>query len=416
MFNIDTWQEIFITIKKNKFRTTLTCFGVFWGILIFIVLVGAGRGMENGMISMLQNRTINSLYIFTEPTTLPYKGNPADRKIELTLDDVEVVKKSYAENIDVIIPRILLGKKALSNKGITGTFSVSGEKASFFDLAPKDMVSGRLISDLDSRENRKVMLIGQYLKDLFFENEEAIGSFLTCDGVQYMIVGVFKSSVVNSADKREEQRAFIPFSVAKATRGGSNNIDQIAFALPPNVSSIKMESKIKKLLKRKYQIHPDDRYGIKAFNLEVQFRKFSGLIAAVGYFVWFVSLGSLIAGILGVGNIMSIVVKERTREIGIRKALGQKPFSIINSILMESVFVTISAGYLGLMIGTLLIFAINFVFNKFNLNNSYFANPQIEFSTGLQALLIIVVAGVIAGLVPAIKAAMIQPVVALRNE
>ncbi len=416
MFRIDTWQEILFTLKRNKLRTILTSTGVFWGILILILLLGSGKGMENGILSMFGDKIVNSVYFWANTTSIPYKGLPVERQIVLTNEDVQILEKKYSSEIEHLAPRINLGKKLLLSNVKNGAYPVRGEMPAYFNIEPVTLVEGRLINRIDISESRNVIIIGQYLKSIFFGKEQAIGKSLSYDGKEFQVVGVFKSSKLNNTDKKDEQKAFIPFSVAQKMRSNQHEIDQIACSFYPHINANAAEKKMKNFLKRHHQIHPKDRHGLRATNMAKEFKQFSGLFAAVNSFVWFVGLGTLVAGIVGVGNIMLITVKERTKEIGIRKALGEQPHSIIISILMESISITAVSGYLGLLTGTITIYIVNFVLNNFNLNSRYFANPEIDFAVGLKALLVLIIAGVLAGLIPAIQASKVHPVEALRNE
>jgi len=416
MFRIDTWQEIIFTFKRNKLRTILTSIGIFWGILILVLLLGSGKGMENGILSMFGNKVVNSVYLWPSATNMAYKGLPAGRKINLTKEDTDILAQTYSSEIEFIAPRIYLNKQFFFNPTKSGHFTVHGEMPNYFNIVSLKLVEGRSINTKDILEQRNVIVIGQYLKTIFFENEDAVGKSINCGGKKFTIVGVFKSNKLNNTDKRDEQKAFIPFSVAQKMSGQNQNIHQIACAFYPHIDPKSTETKMKALLKRIHGIHPKDRHGIKSRNVAKEFKQFANLFSAVNLFVWFVGLGSLVAGIVSVGNVMLITVKERVKEIGIRKALGETPNAIISSILMESIFITTLSGYLGLLTGTIIIAIINFVLNNFNLNTRYFANPEIDMVAGLQAYCILVVAGVLAGLMPAIKASKIHPVEALRNE
>ena len=415
MFRTDNWQEIFFTIKKNKLRTVLTAMGVFWGILILMLLLGSGRGMENGILSMYGDRVINSIYFWAVPTTLPFQGKDVGRKIELDLADAKLLQEKFNEKIKYMVPRLSLGKKVITANGVSGAYTVRGETRDYFNVEEVEVLSGRLLNEMDQKKRRKVILIGKYLKEVFFEDTPAVGNYLTINGSKYKIIGVYNSKNANN-QRGGSRTIFLPLSTSQDIAGNTSRIDQMICALHPTVSALKVEKKMKTWLKRKYEIHPDDRQGIRTKNMAREFKQFQSLFTAVNLFVWFVGLGTLFAGIVSVGNIMLITVKERIKEIGIRKALGATPGSIISSILMESVFITTISGYAGLIAGAATIFIVSFVLENFNLNSRFFANPEIDFEMGLSALGILILAGLIAGFIPALKASLVNPVIALRNE
>jgi len=275
------------------------------------------------------------------------------------------------------------------------------------------MEEGRFVNQLDIEQKRKVAVIGKRVKEVLFEDESAIGDYVRINGADYLVVGVFKSSRRGERSSEDEELIFVPLTTAQQVTNRPRDINWFVCTVQPGIPVSQVEERVKTIIRDRHKIHPDDPQGVRSENVEEEFRNITGLFFGIRLLVWIVGIGSLLAGIVGVGNIMLIVVKERTKEIGIRKALGATPGSIISMILMESVFITTAAGYLGLLTSTGIIFAMQLVVGE---GTQFFANPEVRLGVGLGALVILVVAGALTGLVPALQAAEIQPVEALRDE
>ncbi len=414
MFDYDKWQEIFGTIKKHKTRTLLTALGVFWGIFMLVFLMGSGKGLENGVMTNFGDRAANALYVWTQNTTMPYAGLQPGRRVRLTEDDITAIRTNFKDQLQYIAPRIYVSTGEIARNNKSGSFTVRGEAPDLLHIEAIKIKEGRFINPLDMEERRKVIVIGGYVRDLLFqEEEEVIGQYLTISGIDYKIVGIFKSSRGGGDGSDDEQTIFMPMRTAQQVTNMIGRIGWFVCTMQPHVRVSSVEDDLKGLLRARHKIHPDDDQGIRAFNLEEEFGEVQGLFFGIRFIVWIVGIGSLLAGIIGVGNIMLIIVKERTKEIGIRKSMGATPRSIVSMILLESVFITTVAGYLGLLSSTGIIWALNEAVGE---GSEYFANPQIDPLVGVAAVVILIGAGALTGLLPALQAARVNPVVALKDE
>ena len=414
MFDLDKWQEIFNTIQKHKLRTFLTAFGVWWGIFMLVFLMGAGSGLENGVMGMFGTHAKNALYVWTQRTTMPYEGLPPGRYNQLTYDDIEAIENELGDVIEFIAPRLFVPSGEILRGNNKGSFDVRGERPDLIHIEAIVMEKGRFVNQLDMQQRRKVVTIGKRVEEVLFGEEESIGEYIEINGAKYLVVGVFKSSRKGGGNAAEdEETIFMPLSTAQQVTNRPRDINWFVCTIDPRIRVSAVEENIKNVIRERHKIHPDDRQGVRSDNVEQEFREVTGLFTGIKVLVWIVGIGSLLAGIIGVGNIMLIIVKERTKEIGIRKSLGATPWSIVSMILLESVFITTIAGYVGLISGTAIIYGISSVIGE---GSEFFANPQVNLGVGVIALIILILAGALTGLVPAIQAANIHPVEALRDE
>ncbi len=415
MFDLDHWQEILISIKKHKLRTFLTALGVFWGIFMLVFLMGSGKGLENGVVGQFGTHATNALYVWTQRTTLPYKGLPPGRFNQLTSDDIKAIEDHFPQ-VEYIAPRLFVPAGEIIHGNNSAAFDVRGERPDLLHIDAMLISEGRFINDFDIQKRRKVAVIGNRVREVLFkgeENESPIGKNVKINGAEYLVVGIFKSSSRGEEAVEDEQTIFIPLTTAQQVTNRHNEINWFVCTIDKNYRIAPIDEGIKSLLKDRHRIHPDDQQGVRSDNIEEEFREINGLFFGIRLIVWIVGIGSLLAGVVGVGNIMLIIVKERTKEIGIRKALGATPGSIINMILLESVFITTLAGYFGLLASTGLIFIMNTAIGD---GSEFFANPEVDMGVGLGALLILVISGALTGLIPALQAANVNPVVALKDE
>jgi putative ABC transport system permease protein len=413
MFDYDKWQEIFGTIRKNKLRTFLTALGVFWGVFMLVFLMGMGKGLENGVTGQFSMKIKNSLFVWTQRTTIPYKGMPPGRYNQLTTDDVIAIRNEIKE-VNYIAPRVFVPSGEITHGNNSAAFDIRGELEDVYHIMSMEMAEGRFLNELDEQNRRKIAVIGERIKEVLFEpEEEAIGNFIKIRGTQYKVVGVFKSLAKGEDASEEEQTIYIPLSTAQQITNRHNEINWFVCTVKDEYDAAVIDIKVKDLLKKRHRIHPDDPQGVRSNNVAEEFGEVMGLFTGISIIVWIVGIGSLMAGVIGVGNIMLIIVKERTKEIGIRKALGATPFSIISMILMESVFITTLAGYFGLLLGMGIIVSLNVLIGE---GGDFFANPEIDISVGIGALIILVISGAITGLIPAMQAANVNPVEALKDE
>ncbi|MTI32691.1 ABC transporter permease [Xanthovirga aplysinae] len=415
MFQLDKWEEIFSTIAKNKLRTFLTAFSVFWGIFMLILLLGAGKGMENGIRNEFRDDAVNSIWIYPGRTTMAYQGMKPGRDIQLTNEDLAQVSEQV-EGVEHITARFYLtGEYTIRYKDKFSSFSVRSCHPSHQYIENTIMTKGRFLNDLDLKEKRKVTAIGEKVVEVLFEEgQNPIGEYINVNGVPYKVVGVFE----DEGGEGEMRMIYIPISTAQMAYNGSNKIHQMMFTTGSASleESMEMEASVKKLLASRHKYDIEDKKAMNIDNNVEEFQEFINLFDNIANFVWFVGLGTLFAGIVGVSNIMLIIVKERTREIGVRKAIGATPWSIVSLILQESVFITALSGYIGLVIGVGLLELMNFAIVSSGAELPFFRSPEVNLQVALTATAVLVFAGAIAGFMPAIKAAKIKPVEALRAD
>jgi putative ABC transport system permease protein len=412
MFDLDKWQEILGTMQKNKLRTFLTAFGVFWGIFMLVLLLGAGKGLENGVYNRFGAGAKNSIFVWTGKTALAHKGMSPGREIKMTNEDLASVNREV-NNIQLLSPRNrVFGEYTINYKTKNGSYQVFGAEPGFLILNGEIPFKGRLLNEIDEREKRKVVVLGDQVSKVLFGEADPVGEYVNIKGIHFKVVGTFKLKGNNSS--RREERAYIPFSTLQAAFNQPNQVQMMALAAEPGVSAKEMEDRLRNLLAERHKFSTEDKMAIGVQNTEAEFLKVMGLFNGIKIFVWIVGIGTLIAGIVGVSNIMLIIVKERTREIGVRKALGATPFSIVSLILQESVVITAFSGYLGLLAGTGVLAGLEYLMESSGAEAPYFANPEVDPGVALAATAVLVVSGALAGLMPALKAARIKPIEALR--
>jgi putative ABC transport system permease protein len=413
MFDLDKWQEILSTMQKNKLRTFLTAFGVFWGIFMLVLLLGAGRGMQNGVEGEFGAFATNSLWIWNGRTSMPYNGLQPGRQVNFKDEDLAAIGRE-TKGVEIVAPRNwLFGEYTLSYKTKNGSFRVLGTSPEYFSIDVVNLTQGRLLNRNDMFETRKVVVIGNRVKEVLFGDKEAIGEYINIKGVFFQVVGIFKKEGNNG---RFEERAFIPFTVYQTVFNPSRSVHNIALTAKNGTPAKELEDQVKLILAKRHRFDPKDEQAIGTNNNEENFKRFQGLFSAIRMFVWVVGVGTLIAGIVGVSNIMLIIVKERTKEIGVRKAIGATPISIISLIIQESVVITAVSGYLGLLAGVGLLDGIRYLIDSTGAELPYFTRPEVDLEVALAATIILVIAGALAGLIPAIKAARIKPIEALRAD
>ncbi len=415
MFDRDVWQEIFGTIRKHKLRTGLTALGVFWGIFMLIFVVGMGKGLQNGVFRGFGNQAKNVMFTWSSRTTKPYKGFQPGRVPRLQIEDIYALKENIAE-IDRIAPRRSLNESPVTVGDRTENREIRGEFGDMIKVEALKLYKGRYINEKDVEDSRKVAILGDRTREILFGDKEAIGQNVRIRGVPFRVVGIFGPEQIKPWTESDLEAVVVPLTTLDRTFGQGGRIDYFACSAKPSVSVSAMEPKVKALLRQRHNVAPDDPRGIGSFNLEEEFNSIQNLFKGINAFLWFVGIGTLLAGIVGVSNIMLIVVKERTREIGLRKALGATPRSIISMILTESIFITALSGYLGLLAGALVVGGIDYFMVVNDIENENFYHPQVNMTIGLGAMLILIIAGAAAGLIPALQAANIQPVNALKDE
>lgn len=415
MFDLDNWQEIYSSVKKHKLRTLLTAFGVFWGILMLVLLLGAGKGLENGVFQMFGNNARNTIFIWSEVTRLPYKGLSPGRKVTFDNGDYAAIVRQVPE-IGVLVPNLNLGEKvSVGYKEKSVGFTLKGTHPNLRKIKTIDLATGRFINELDLSGQRKVAVVGRRIKEILFNNSNPVGKFIDIKGVHFKVIGTFLTDESGN-QKEDAETVLIPLSTLQRTFGYEDDISLFTLIPRTGIPAERVETKLKQLLAARHSIHPQDQEAISTFNSEKEFNKFVSLFTGINLFIWIVGSGTIIAGIIGVGNIMLIIVKERTREIGIRKALGATPFSIISLIIMESILITSAAGYVGLLAGIAIVESVKSFLDKTGIKSEFFKDPHIDMHVALTAVVILVVTGALAGLIPARNAANINPIEALKTE
>jgi putative ABC transport system permease protein len=411
---LDGLQEIFFTLRQNKLRTLLTAFGVFWGIFMLILLLGAGRGMQNGVMQDFGNEPLDVIVLFSGDTSVAYKGMGLGRKIKLEEADVQAI----SQQIDGV--RLIAGVR--SQYGITVNYGAKNSNANLNGIPDEFFVVkseipftfGRRTNPLDIDQTRKVVALGKNVVERLFDKDvDPVGKDVRVKDVVMKVVGVFhdKSNRGQGSDS-----IYIPQSTYETVYGGGGRIENIWIRPEPGIDGFELEKKILTLVKRRHEVSPDDKRGIGSFNMAEPAKRINGLFTGINVFIWFVGLGTLMAGIVGISNIMIITVKERTREIGIRKALGATPFTIVSTLLLESTLVTAVAGYIGLVCGVGLLELIALGLRKAGAQMPYFMNPEVNFQVAMTAIALLVGVGMLAGLMPALRAAKITPIEAMRAE
>lgn len=415
MFNIERWQEIFQAIGKNKLRTFLTGVSVASGIFILVILLGAGRGIQNGIQNQFAKDATNKIEIYPGITQKEFKGLGIGRQTQFKNRDYEIVTQKFEDFIDnrsklysVWSGNIVYGKE-------TGTYRIEGVNPNYQFIENSSITVGRFINMSDIENFEKIAVIGNKVAlDLFKKPEVSLGKNINVSGTIYKVVGVF----TDPGGEREESRVFIPVSTAQRAYSAGDDIRSMAFTMPKRANfdqalaeSENFSKQLDKILKERHDIAPDDESALNIQNSLEQAEKIYQLTDIIQAFFWFVGILTIIAGVVGVGNIMLIVVKERTKEIGIRKALGATPYSIIAMILHEAVFITLISGFMGLIFGLLLWAGIGPL-----IESDFFSHPEVDFNIAITTVILLTVAGAFAGFVPAYKAAKIKPIVALRDE
>lgn len=414
MFDIDTWQEILHTMRANKLRTFLTAFSVAWGIFMLILLLGFGNGLQNGVVYQFRDDAINSIWVRPGQTSIPYKGMKPGRHIQFTNDDFDMIMNSVA-GIDHITARYyVFGEFTVRYKDKYSAFRVRACHPDHQYLENTILVKGRFLNDYDIEQRRKVAVIGTKIVEILFGENDPIGEWIDVNGILYKVVGIYR----DEGSEHEVRIIYIPISTAQMAYGGSNRVHHIMFTTGDASleESREMEKEVSQILSTNHRYSPNDPRAVRINNNAEHFQKFMDLFDGINLFLWVVGLGTIIAGIVSVSNIMLIAVKERTREIGIRKAIGATPQSIVSMFLQESVLITVLAGYSGLILGIGLIELIHWTLITFNLEAEFFRNPEIDIKTAVLATCILIVSGVVAGYFPARRAARIMPVEVLHDE
>lgn len=410
MFFIDRWEEIFSTIRKNKLRTFLTGFSVAWGIFMLIILLGSGQGLENGVRKQFESSAVNTLWVWGGETSMAYQGLQPGRDIEFENADYDNIKNTLF-GIEYISGRSRIwGSNTISYENEYGDFEIQSVHPEYGIIEKVDLIEGRFINPFDIKKTQKVATIGIAVKEALFKDKEALGEYIKVKGVPFKVVGIFE----DDGGRQDNQRiVYLPVTTAQKVFMNRDRLNTMAITVASSEveDSKRMEDEVRTKMATRHHFDKEDERAMFIWNGVDEYEKIMDLFAAIRIFVWIVGIGTIIAGIVGVSNIMMIAVKERTKEIGIRKSMGATPNSIILLILQESIFITGFAGYVGLVLGVGLLELISP-----HIQTDFFRNPEADLQVAISATIVLIFAGMIAGFIPARKAAAIKPVEALRDE
>lgn len=421
MFDLDRWIEIWVTITRNKTRSLLTCFGVFWGILMLVILLGSGTGMKNGILGNFDGFATNSIFVYTDRTSEPYKGFNKGRWWNMRNRDIESIVANV-EGVEDISPIIWgsSGDKNIVYGQLTGTYNVKGVLPGYFNIESQNLYYGRLLNEIDIQGKRKVCLIGTKINETLFRNEDPCGKYIRVNGLYYQVVGVVKAKSSNmNIGGRSEESVFLPFSTMQQTLNQGDILHFLCMSIQAAYPVQEVIDDVTAILKSQNEIAPTDPQAVGIVNLAAQFKTFSLLFSGIDILVWLVGMGTLLAGIIGVSNIMMVTVKERTKEIGVRRALGAKPFNIISQVMSESLVLTALAGLMGLSFGVFLLDVVNKVLAAAPASGNgptFFQNPEVDINTAIAATVVLLFSGLLAGLIPAWRAMQIKAIDAIREE
>lgn len=419
IFKIDTWQEIYYSLKNNKLRTFLTMIGVGWGMFLFVALLGAAKGMENGFDKTFSGFATNSIFLWAQNTSIPYDGFPKGRKMDLHLSDLDLLPKKI-QQIDYISPQSSRGNfgtpgEAFSRNGKNATYTLTGDFPIGNKISEKKLIFGRYLNDADISGNKNVIVIGEEIYKNFFDakkNENPIGKSVNVKGIFFNVIGVFR--VKKGGGMENDQSSFIPFTTFSKMYNNGDKVGFFAIVSKPDADLTVVEDQVKAELKKKYNVSPEDTNAFGSFNLGKMFLKLTGFLSGMQLLTITVGTLTILAGVIAISNILLITVKERTKEIGIRRALGAKPAEVRNQILLESVVITLSSGILGFMCGIFLLMILDLMTKG---QDSFpFYNPTVNYGQVFGAMAIMVILGLIIGMIPAQRAVKIRPIEALRSE
>jgi putative ABC transport system permease protein len=408
--SLEVFQEVIVSIKQNKLRSFLTCFSVAWGIFMLIVLLGSGNGLQNGMASQFSSAMVNSLWMSSDITSLDYNGIKKGRRIDLKNEDQAAISR-LSKHIDLSSTRYTIpSTTTLAYKEKYGNYEVRTVMPVYRDIELIKMIDGRFLNDRDQSEYRKCGVISTDIRDYYFAKENPLGKYIKINNIAFLIVGVFE----DKDDWDNNRCVYIPISTAQQIYSAGHNVSLLAVTLKDITveQSKELVVKSKAALAKRHSFDANDPRAVHINNNYENMERSVQMIHAIDIFVWFIGIGTIIAGIVGISNIMLISVKERTQEIGVRKALGAQPWSIISMVLQESILLTTMAGYIGLVLGV----GVLEIANKMIPPNKAFINPSADIKVAISATIILIVAGAIAGFFPARQAAMIKPIEALRYE
>lgn len=409
MFDLDRWREIFQNLHKNKLRTILSGFTVAFAIMLFAILFGIGNGLKNSFSKSFRGNAQNSIIMYAGRTTKPYKGLQSGRRIQFKNEDYDFILNQFKNKIQYISPNI--SKSAVTSyKNEKNTYSLIAVYPDYQFFSDMKMEKGRFINPLDVQNKQKTVVIGNLVQEELFKGKNAVNKFININNIPYKVVGVFSSE----GNSEEERQVFVPLSTIQLMYKNTDEVDGITLTYNPKLSldeAVAFGNQLLKSLKEKFNVHPRDIRAIRVRNYAEANRDVGSFMGVLNIIILFIGMGTLIAGIIGISNIMVYIVRERTKELGIRKAIGATPRSIVTMIMMESILITAIAGYIGLLLGTGVLKLM-----KNSLEQYFITNPSVNTSVVIGATVVLIIAGVIAGYLPAKRAAKIKPIEALNDK
>ena len=419
MLQKERWDEILEALNANRFRTIMTAFGVFWGILIFVILLALTNGLKNGVQADFGDVATNTIFMWTQRTSIPYQGFTKGRSFNFKQSDVALLKEKFPQ-LRFVSPRNQLGGFRGSNNVTrgdkTGAFNIYGDNPEYINQEPLDVLNGRFISYSDIQDERKVAVVGtDVIKSLYDLGEDPIGSYIKINGINFMVIGVVKKTTSQGDNQEDANTIYIPFSTFGKAFNYGDIVGWMAITAIDELPITQIKPQIMMEMRAAHKVHPDDERAIGHFDLAEQFEKVTGLFAILSFVGYFVGALVLMSGVIGISNIMLIVVKERTKEIGIRRALGATPREIRAQVLQESMFLTLISGMAGISFAAGLIWVMNTLLDAAG-SVENFANPSVSIGVIFIALAILVLSGLLAGMIPATRATQMKPVDALRMD
>jgi putative ABC transport system permease protein len=420
-FEMDILQEILHTVRQNRLRSLLTAFGVFWGLFMLVIMIGTGHGLQKGAYSEFSGYATNSVFIWPRLSTKPHKGFPIGRRFKFTNEDTEIIRR-MVPGVSSLAPRARKrggdGDNNVTHGDRTATLTIYGDHPEVKNIRLLQMISGRFLNRLDLAERRKVAVLGEETVKLLFEKEESpMGTYVSINNINFKVVGVYRLPSRNDEDYEEEAKAvFLPLSTFQQVFNWGEVVGWFSITSQPQIKVSDVRDEVIRILADRHAISPEDKRAFGSWNMEDEFQKIADLFTGIRFIVWFVGIFTLIAGIIGVSNIMLIAVKERTREIGIKRTVGATPFSVISQVLMEALLLTSIPGYLALVCAVAVLEGVGHLIHILKIDAQMFQDPSIDFAAALLALAVLTIAGTLAGLIPAYRAVQGKPVEALRYE
>ena len=414
MFDQDRWSEIWQTLSRNKLRSFLTMFGVGWGIFMLVIMLGMGRGLSNGVLGGFEGWATNSCHMWTQSTSLPYAGFKRGRYFNFDNSDIEVIRR--IDGVDKVAPRLQLGGWRGANnvtyEGKSGGFNVNGDTPDIMFFQAARIPAGRFLNAKDIIDERKVCVIGSKVRDMLFGTADPLGKHIRIQGVYFQVVGVHEPRSSATHDEGQTSTIHIPFTTFQKAFNSLNMVHWFSISAKEGVQVSDIETKVKQVMAKRHKVDPADPLAFGGWNMQEFYQQMNMLFVAIAGISWFVGTLTLIAGVIGISNIMLVIVKERTKEIGIRRSIGARPGNITGQIMLEALTLTFIAGYFGLVAGVGVLEGIN----AMKLEGGFFKDPTVDLSVALTSLTVLILSGLVAGYIPARRALSIKPVDALRAE